>query len=157
MAGEEVLDVGGVDPSGSAELVAGQFAAPDPVADGAVGDREVGGEGALGEEGDGGGFPSPCPLCPKSAAFASGDFRQTSAADETEGQTPAAPPYWRPSHGEAVPQSAARRGGEDPCSAPSLADVADHEAAAQARIRRVRSVSGVEVGAGWGSWWLLSL
>jgi len=28
----------------------------------------------------------------------------------TEGQTPAAPPYRRPPHGEAVPQSAARRG-----------------------------------------------
>jgi hypothetical protein len=50
MLGEEVLDVGGVDPPGGAELVAGQLSPADPVADRPVGDRELGGEAALGEE-----------------------------------------------------------------------------------------------------------
>jgi hypothetical protein len=47
-----------------------------------------------------------------------------------------------------VPQSAARRGGERLlCPAPPLAEIADHAAVAQARIRRVRSVSAFGVGA----------
>jgi hypothetical protein len=41
VAGEEVLDVGGVDPAGRAEPVAGKFSPPDPVADGAVAHGEA--------------------------------------------------------------------------------------------------------------------
>jgi len=57
MPRKEVLDIGRVDPPGSSELVAGQLASADPVADRPVGDGEVGGKGALGEEADGQCFP----------------------------------------------------------------------------------------------------
>jgi hypothetical protein len=56
VAGEEIINVGGVDPPRGSELVAGQLAAPDPVTDRAVGDREEAGESALGEESNGSGF-----------------------------------------------------------------------------------------------------
>jgi hypothetical protein len=50
-------------------------------------------------------------------------------------------------HGEAVPKSTAGGPTEPPLTPPqTLADVLDQESAAQARNRRVRSVSGVEVG-----------
>jgi hypothetical protein len=56
MAGEEVLNVCGVDSAGSAELVAGQLSSPNPIPDRPVADGQVGGEAALGEELRGGCF-----------------------------------------------------------------------------------------------------
>src|SRR5213595_1930270 len=108
MASKEVLDVGGIDPSRRSELVAGQLAAPDPVADGSVADSEEVGEGALGEEARLAGFPLHATSVQGGGGLHRLGFR---SPDKTEGQTPPAPPYRRPPHGEAVPQSAARRCG----------------------------------------------
>src|SRR3954469_25237611 len=146
MPSEEVLDVGGVDPPSRAELIAGQLATPDPVPDGPVTDREEVGEGPLGEEARLAWFPLHATYVQDGRGLHRLSFRRIS---ETEGQTPTAPPYRRPPHGEAVPQSAARRGGRVPI--PQLEPEA-RQRAAQARIRRVRSVSGVEVG-GSGTLW----
>src|SRR4051794_28190848 len=146
MAGEEVLDVGGVDPPSRAELVAGQLATPDPVPNGPVADREEVGEGPLGEEARLAWFPLHASYVQDGRCLHRLSFRPFS---ETEGQTPTAPPYRRPPHGEAVPQSAARRGGQ--LLVAELFPAARNRAA-QARIRRVRSVSGVEVGSSGPRW-----
>src|SRR5215218_6022466 len=141
MPSEKVLDVGRVDTTCRAELVAGQLATPDPVADGPVADREEVGEGALGEEVGAGGFPLHAAYVQDGRRL---HGRELQSSRKTEGQTPSAPPYRRPLHGEAVPKSAARRGGR--MLATRLLP-ADRKRAAQARIRRVRNVSGGEVGA----------
>src|SRR3954451_9746470 len=108
MPSKEHLDVSRVDPPSRAELVAGQIAAPDPVANGAVADSEEVGEGPLGEEARLARFPLHATYVQDGRCLHRLSFRRFS---ETEGQTPTAPPYRRPPHGEAVPQSAARRGG----------------------------------------------
>jgi len=143
---EEGVNVGRVDPASCAELVAGQLSPPDPVADRAVGDSEVGSEAALGEERWGSGFSGHT----FGVRFRASLHRVTcrNRPKSNEGQSPAAPSYWRPSHGEAVPRSAARRGGRSNAAAlPCLADVLDQQGAAQARHQGVRSVSAVGVGA----------
>ena len=146
MPREEVLDVRGVDPPSRAELVAGQLAAPDPVPNRPVADREEVGEGPLGEKARLAWFPLHATYVQDGRCVHRLSFRRFS---ETEGQTPAAPPYRRPPHGEAVPKSAARRGGRL-----LVAELfpAARKRAAQARIRRVRSVSGVEVGSSRTLW-----
>jgi hypothetical protein len=53
---EEVVNVGWIDPTGRAELVAGKLAATNPIPDRPIRHREVVGQGALGEEGWTGSF-----------------------------------------------------------------------------------------------------
>lgn len=89
MPSEEVLDVGGVDPPRRSELVAGQLAAPDPVADGPVADREEVGEGALGEEAGLARFPLHAPYVQSERRM---HRLRPETFQTTEGHTPPGPP-----------------------------------------------------------------
>src|SRR3954469_18975758 len=80
--------VGRVDPPRSPELVAGQIASPDPVADGSIGDGETVGEGALGEEA-GVRFPLHAPYVQSQQRL---HRLHPEAFQTTEGQTPPGPP-----------------------------------------------------------------
>src|SRR3954451_20876760 len=108
MSSEEVLYVGRVDPPCRSELVAGQLPASDPVANGPITHCEEGGKGSLSEEGGASCFPLHATYVQRGRRL----HRPRSwRFQKTEGQTPAAPPYRRPPHGEAVPKPADRRGG----------------------------------------------
>ena len=80
---------GGINPPSRAELVAGQLAAPDPVADGPVTDRKEVGEGALGEETGLARFPLHAPYVQSQRRL---HRLHSEGFQTTEGQTPPGPP-----------------------------------------------------------------